>query len=111
MVSHAVSGNADMFWVIFNLFSVPTFWFVMPILCIICLLPDIIWDLYVLPTNQLSSSHIRTLTHLSPSLSRSVMRTYFPSNYQVVQEIYRVEEEAKRKQQLGTPQLTLQETA
>ncbi|ELR23243.1 phospholipidtranslocating P-type ATPase [Acanthamoeba castellanii str. Neff] len=74
----------DMFWVIFNLFSVPTFWFVMPILCLVCLLPDIVWDF--------------------------VMRTYFPSNYQVVQEIYRAEEE-ERKKRLAAPQLTLEETA
>jgi hypothetical protein len=39
-----------MFWVIFNLFSVPTFWFVMPILCLVCLLPDIVWDLYATPS-------------------------------------------------------------
>jgi len=38
---------ADMFFVIFNLLSVPTFWFAMPIVCIVCLLPDILWDLYI----------------------------------------------------------------
>jgi hypothetical protein len=38
------------------------------------------------------------------------MRTYFPSNYQVVQEIYRAEEE-ERKKRLAAPQLTLEETA
>jgi phospholipid-transporting ATPase len=77
----------DMFHVIFHLFSVPTFWFVMPILCLVCLLPDIVWDF--------------------------VMRTYFPSNYQVVQEIYRAEkEEEERKMRLTVPsQLTLHETA
>lgn len=104
-----------MFWVIFNLFSVPTFWFVMPILCLVCLLPDIVWDLYATPTPPSPPSPRAPTFWLTWFVSRlvsvSVMRTYFPSNYQVVQEIYRAEEEERKKRLAGAPQLTLQETA
>jgi len=72
----------DMFFVIFNLLSVPTFWFAMPIVCIVCLLPDILWDF--------------------------VTRTNFPTNYQVVQEIFKAEragQEGLSKPPTETPHL------